>query len=129
MSLDETKMEPLPTVAAVTSQVEPQQDTVPVQPTPPAVGVRIRPKICDVRNCDANSLRNPDLLFVCVPGHSYPERRFVWLTLMQAVRDKKRSYCCSRHFKASVPYAMYRDFKMADDAQWSHLLTNGNVLE
>ncbi|XP_021713104.1 uncharacterized protein LOC5580281 [Aedes aegypti] len=128
MSLDETKMEPLPTVAAVTSQVEPQQDTVPVQPTPPAVGVRIRPKICDVRNCDANSLRNPDLLFVCVPGHSYPERRFVWLTLMQAVRDKKRSYCCSRHFKIPDDFKDFQEFISAPPGYKRQLLVKKGVV-
>ena len=121
MSLDETKMEPLPTAEAPPEIQPPSstsqspsptvpQETVPAQPPAPS-GVRIRPKTCDVRNCDSNSLRNPDVLFVCVPSHSYPERRFVWLTLMQAARDKKRSYCCSRHFKASLPYAMYRDSK------------------
>ncbi|XP_019556163.3 mucin-2-like isoform X1 [Aedes albopictus] len=138
MSLDETKMEPLPTAEAPpeiqplssTSQSSPPtvpQETIPAQPPAPS-GVRIRPKTCDVRDCDSNSLRNPDVLFVCVPSHSYPERRFVWLTLMQAARDKKRSYCCSRHFKVPDDFKDFQEFISAPPGYKRQLLVKKGVV-
>ncbi|XP_062533304.1 muscle M-line assembly protein unc-89-like [Armigeres subalbatus] len=135
MSVDETKMEPLPMAATVGSDEqstvaslpEPSLPTVPVPPPPP-IGVRIRPKICDVRNCNSDSLRNPELLFVCVPTHNYPERRFVWLTLMQAMRDKKRSYCCSRHFTIPDDFKDFQEFISAPPGYKRQLLVKKGVV-
>ncbi|XP_065075542.1 proline-rich protein 36-like [Ochlerotatus camptorhynchus] len=135
MSVDETKMEPLPTAespppqaAAPTAQALPSPSPPPAATPAASVGVRIRPKICDVRNCDSNSLRNPEILFVCVPGHSYPERRFVWLTLMQAARDKKRSYCCSRHFKVPDDFKDFQEFISAPPGYKRQLLVKKGVV-
>ncbi|XP_058456097.1 uncharacterized protein LOC131433541 [Malaya genurostris] len=105
--------------------MDPPETTVP--PPPPPIG-RVRAKHCDVRGCDADSLRNPDLLFVAVPSHSYPERRFVWLTLMQSVRDKKRSYCCSRHFKIPDDYRDFNEFISAPPGYKRQLLVNKGVV-
>ncbi|XP_058812094.1 titin-like [Topomyia yanbarensis] len=96
-------------------------------PPPPSIG-RIRAKHCDVRGCNADSLRNPELLFVGVPSHSYPERRFVWLTLMQSVRDKKRSYCCSRHFKIPDDYKDFNEFISAPPGYKRQLMVNRGVV-
>lgn len=134
MSVDETKMEPLPTAVAeppssqeTASTTQTQSPSTPVSDSLP-VGVRIRPKICDVRDCASNSLRNPEILFVSVPGHSYPERRFVWLTLMQAARDKKRSYCCSRHFTVPDDFKDFREFISAPPGYKRQLLVKKGVV-
>lgn len=95
-----------------------QTDSAPSQ-RPIPLG-RVRSKLCEVRGCHSNSLRNPELLFVGVPGHSFPERRFVWLALMQAARDKKRSYVCSLHFKVRLPYS--------DKSRWLPAVISGLYL-
>ncbi|XP_055632186.1 enolase-phosphatase E1-like [Toxorhynchites rutilus septentrionalis] len=90
--------------------------------------MRVRSKTCDVRGCPSNSLRNPDLLFVGVPGHCFPERRFVWLTLMQAIRDKKRSYVCSRHFKIPDDFKDFHEFISAPPGYKRQLMVKKGVV-
>lgn len=96
-------------------------------PSVPPAG-RIRSKTCDVRGCTSNSLRNPELLFVAVPGQNAPERRFVWLTLMQAVRDKKRSYVCSRHFAVPVDFKDFHEYISAPPGYKRQLLVKRGVV-
>lgn len=96
-------------------------------PSTTTVG-RIRSKICDVRGCTSSSLRNPELLFVAVPGQNAPERRFVWLTLMQAVRDKKRSYVCSRHFAVPDDFKDFEEYISAPPGYKRQLLVKRGVV-
>lgn len=102
----------------------------PAAPPPPPVAPigRVRSKTCDVRGCTSNSLRNPELLFVAVPGHNAPERRFVWLTLMQAVRDKKRSYVCSRHFAVPEDFKDFQEYISAPPGYKRQLLVKRGVV-
>lgn len=94
----------------------------------PLTAGRIRSKICDVRGCTSNSLRNPELLFVAVPGQNAPERRFVWLTLMQAIRDKKRSYVCSRHFAVPDDFKDFEEYISAPPGYKRQLLVKRGVV-
>ncbi|XP_055530520.1 uncharacterized protein LOC129721679 [Wyeomyia smithii] len=116
-------MNPSPDAAAVTAAVT---GTVSVG-APVSIG-RIRAKVCDVKGCGSDSLRNPELLFVAVPSHNYPERRFVWLALMQAVRDKKRSYCCSRHFTVPDDFKDFQQFISAPPGYKRQLMVNKGVV-
>ncbi|XP_055585629.1 uncharacterized protein LOC129738447 [Uranotaenia lowii] len=112
----------------VLSSIDVPSAPVAVPPAAPSGPVRIRAKQCSVRGCTGNSLRNPELLFVGVPTHGYPERRFVWLTLMQSFRDTKRSYCCSRHFTVPDDFKDFDEFISAPPGYKRQLMVKKGVV-
>ncbi|KAL9693731.1 hypothetical protein quinque_013016 [Culex quinquefasciatus] len=124
-------MDPKPEEDADLLEVMPSQPSAPPPPLASSAGPsagRIRSKNCDVRGCNSNSLRNPELLFVAVPGQNAPERRFVWLTLMQAIRDKKRSYVCSRHFAVPEDFKDFHEFITAPPGYKRQLMVKRGVV-
>ncbi|XP_053698479.1 titin-like [Sabethes cyaneus] len=116
-------MNPSPVAAAISAAAVTGSGAAPA-----TTGGRVRAKLCDVKGCGADSIRNPELLFVTVPSHNYPERRFVWLTLMQAARDKKRSYCCSRHFTVPDDFKDFQEFISAPPGYKRQLMVNRGVV-